>query len=125
MALEAPMPQDTLNVPKWFSDFMLEFGRFREQNQREHGELAREIAAAETRTTRWTALLVIDKLTMSGDRRCGVTLTPTLSQGERGRMYGPLPGGEGGQEGVDAVEPFGVYPRYRVVEAPAERAGRF
>ena len=59
------MTQDTQNVPKWFSDFMLEFGRFREQNQREHGELATEIAAAETRLTRWTAILVIGGLTVA------------------------------------------------------------
>ena len=68
------MPQDTLNVPKWFSDFMLEFGRFREQNQREHGELAREIAAAETRTTRWTAVLVLGGLTVAVSVLSAITI---------------------------------------------------
>ncbi len=36
-------------VPKYFSDFMVEFGRFREENQRQHGELAERIAQVEAR----------------------------------------------------------------------------
>ena len=74
------MPQDTQNVPQWFSDFAV-------KNADEHGvlaksisetkgdlsnsiadtrgDLATEIAKAETRLTRWTALLVIGGLTVA------------------------------------------------------------
>ena len=58
------MTQETQNAPQWFTDFMVEFGKFREQNQREHGELAGDIARAETRATRWAAGLLFGGLTL-------------------------------------------------------------
>lgn len=33
----------TRNVPQHFADFLEEFGRFREENARQHGELAGEM----------------------------------------------------------------------------------
>ena len=48
------MDKETGSVPKWFSDFMVEFGKFREQNQREHGQLLEKIQASENRMIRWT-----------------------------------------------------------------------
>ena len=53
------MTQETHNVPQWFSDFAVK------QNAVEHGSLATEIAKAETRLTRWTAVLVIGGLTVA------------------------------------------------------------
>ena len=46
------------DVPKYFSDFAV-------KNADEHGNLATEIAKAETRLTRWTAVLVIGGLTVA------------------------------------------------------------
>lgn len=31
-------------VPKWHADFLSEFGKFREENQKQHGELGWRIA---------------------------------------------------------------------------------
>ena len=33
------------NVPRWFVEFLNEFGRFREENERQHRELADRISA--------------------------------------------------------------------------------
>ena len=57
--------QDAHHAPQWFTDFMVEFGKFREQNQREHGELAAEIARAESRSSRWTAGLILGSVTVA------------------------------------------------------------
>ena len=84
------MPDDTQNVPQWFSDFAV-------KNADEHGQLAArieassgqlreeiavnrteiaanrtEIARAETRSTRWTAGLVIGGITV------GVSVLTTI-----------------------------------------------
>ena len=58
------MAQDP-NVPKWFADFVV-------KNADEHAALAKEIAnnaneiaRAETRTTRWMAILFLGGLTIT------------------------------------------------------------
>ena len=32
------------NVPRWFVEFVQEFGRFREENERQHGESRAQVA---------------------------------------------------------------------------------
>ena len=63
------MAQETGNVPQWFSDFAVknadEHGTLAKSIADTRGELATEIAKAETRLTRWTALLVIGGLTIA------------------------------------------------------------
>ena len=38
-------------VPRYFSDFQADFGKFREDNAKEHGVLAERIAQSESRLT--------------------------------------------------------------------------
>ena len=52
------MPQDTQNVPQWFSDFAV-------KNADEHGVLAEKIQASENSMIRWTAGLILGGLTVA------------------------------------------------------------
>ncbi len=57
------MTQQNDSVPGWFNTFIQDFAKFREDNAKEHGTLAQEIAKAETRTTRW---MIGSLITVSG-----------------------------------------------------------
>ena len=50
------------NVPRWHADFAernaKEHGELAKAIENSHGKLATEIAKAETRTTRWTVVIV-------------------------------------------------------------------
>lgn len=57
--------QDREEVPRYFSDFQADFGKFREDNAKEHGVLAEKIAQSESRLT-WR---------MAGALAVGLSLT--------------------------------------------------
>ena len=44
MTTETDAPQDEERIPRYFTDFLIEFGRFREENERQHGALRAEMA---------------------------------------------------------------------------------
>ena len=62
MTTEAEVPQEEERIPRYFADFLNEFGRFREENERQHGALRAEmidrISSLEVRIAQMEARLM-------------------------------------------------------------------
>ena len=50
MTTETDASQEEERLPRYFADFLNEFGRFREENERQHGALRAEIGAVRIET---------------------------------------------------------------------------
>ena len=58
MTTDAQIPQDEERIPFYFANFLNEFGRFREENERQHGALRAELSALEVRIAQMEARLM-------------------------------------------------------------------
>ena len=62
------MVDEAQNVPRWFSEFAVknadEHGLLAARIEASYGELREEIARAESRSTRWTAGIVLGAITV-------------------------------------------------------------